>query len=235
MVILAIETSGLNGGCALISSGQIMGETILSSGKTHSRRLMSSILSMMKELDMTWKDIEAVAVGLGPGSFTGLRIGLATAKGLALSRSLPVVGIPTLDIMAENAFIEDSRLICPLMDARRKQVYTALYEPCFPEGPRRVSSYSAVDPGLLKESVPEERHILFLGDGIKVYRTLLRDKFKKRAAFAPEFLWHPRPALAGLLASKRIKEGLKPQDPGLLVPLYCRLPEAEENKRKLKA
>ena len=232
MSLLAIETSGLSGGCALLSSGKVLGETILSTRKTHSRRLMSSILALMEETDTSWKDLEAVAVGLGPGSFTGLRIGLSTAKGLALSCSVPVFGIPTLDIMAENALLEDSRLICPVMDARRKQVYTALYEPGFPGGPKKISNDCALAPSDLAKKVPEEREILFLGDGLVSYKELIRESFKDRAYFAPEFLWYPRPSLAGLLAERQRERGLKPSDPALLVPLYCRLSEAEEKKRK---
>jgi len=223
----------MSGGASITSSGTVLGEITFKSRKTYSRRLTASILYLMKELDLTWDDLDLIATGLGPGSFTGLRIGLATSKGFALAHSLDLLGVPTLDTIAENAVLEDQRLICPLMDARRSQVYASLYQPEFPNGPKRILDYLAVPPQELGKILPKENDILFLGDGISCYRTLLQDIFKKRAAFAPSCLWYPKPSATGLLAERMVMEkGERPADPALIMPLYCRLSEAEENKLK---
>ena len=232
MLILSVETSSLTGGAAITSSGRVLGETLLSSRKTYSRRLAGGILWLMNELHISWEDLDLIAAGLGPGSFTGLRIGLAAAKGFALANSVPVFGVPTLDIIAQNALVEDFRLICPVMDARRKQVYTSLYKPGFPNSPERILDYLATEPSSLKDLIPMDSDVLFLGDGLAPYGELLRTLFGDRAVFAPEHLWYPSPSLTGLMAEKRLLSGYQVSDPGLLVPLYCRLSEAEENKRR---
>ncbi len=232
MLILSVETSSLTGGAAITSSGGVLGETLLSSRKTYSRRLAGGILWLMNQLDICWEDLDLIAAGLGPGSFTGLRIGIAAAKGFALANSIPVFGVPTLDIIAQNAFVEDFRLICPVMDARRKQVYTSLYKPGFPHSPERILDYLAVDPASLKELIPMDSDVFFLGDGLASYGELLQTLFGDRAVFAPEHLWYPSPALTGHMAERRLMNGYQAINPALLVPLYCRLSEAEEKKRR---
>ncbi len=232
MVVLSIETSSLTGGAAIIASGRVLGEFTLSSKRTYSRRLLSSVLYLLNELGLAWQDLDLIAVGLGPGSFTGLRIGISTAKGLALAHSLPIFGIPTLDVIAQNAQIEDRRLICPVMDARRQQVYTCLYRPGFPRDPQRITDYKAIEPDKLGELIPSNDDILFIGDGINNYGELFIQNFKKRASFAPEHLWHPRPSITGLIAEKRKKLGIEPETPQDLAPLYCRLSEAEEKRKQ---
>ena len=232
MLILSVETSSLTGGAAITSSGRVLGETLLSSRKTYSRRLAGGILWLMNELEICWEDFDLIATGLGPGSFTGLRIGLATAKGFALANSIPLLGVPTLDVIAQNAFMENYRIICPVMDARRKQVYTSLYKPGFPGSPERIQDYLATDPSSLKNLIPLDSTVLFLGDGLAPYGEQLRSLFGQRAVFAPEHLWYPSPALTGLIAEQRVSAGYHTTDPALLVPLYCRLSEAEEKKRR---
>ncbi len=233
MAILCLETSSLTGGAAIISRGRILGEVILSTKKTHSRRLISNILWLLDELDLTWETFDLVAIGQGPGSFTGLRIGIATAKGFAMARSLPVMGVPTLDVIAQNAFLEQSRLICPVMDARRNQVYTSLYRPDPGlDRPKRILDYIAIEPAKLSDLIPKDNHVLFIGDGINRYRELFETYFNKRAVFAPEYMWFPHPAIVGILAEKMINEGQKTADPSILTPIYCRLSEAEEKKKQ---
>ncbi len=233
MLVISIETSSLTGGIAITGSGEILGEIIMSGTRTYSRRLMVSIVWLMEQMDISWQDIDLITVSLGPGSFTGLRIGLATVKGLAMAHNIPVMGIPTLDIMAENCSLEDSRLICPVIDARRMQVYTSLYQPSPSHGLRQILNYTAVSPEALPGILPTENDILFTGDGLATYGKHILKMFGTRAVFAPRRLWHPPPSLAGIMAEEKIKNGESaPADPASLIPLYCRLSEAEENKKR---
>ncbi len=231
MLTLALETTGMTGGVALLRDDELLGEVVTGSKSTYSRRLIKAVMYLLDELELSWKEIDLVAVSIGPGSFTGLRIGLATAKGLCLSTSAKLLGVPTLDILAQNACLNlKERLICPLIDARRKQVYTCLYET---EGffVKRISEYVVCRPEEIKGFVPEKKEVIFLGNGLLSYGDKLRELFEKRATFAPNNLWYPKPSNCGLLAKKMILDGTPPHDPDRLVPLYLRLSEAEEKRR----
>ncbi len=231
MTLLAIETSGFTGGVAIISDHQIRGELIIGSRSTYSRRLLKSIIFLMEEAECTWEDVTEVAVSLGPGSFTGLRIGLATAKGLCLSTGATLFGVPTLDVMAQNGLLSPTPLICPVMDARRGQLYAALYRNKGKGILERVSDYLVVKPQELHKHLPSHERVLFLGPGLLSYRQSISDILGDRALFAPEPFWYPRPLFCGLLALSRREQGVSPDDPISLTPLYLRLSEAEEKKR----
>ncbi|HSR10897.1 MAG TPA: tRNA (adenosine(37)-N6)-threonylcarbamoyltransferase complex dimerization subunit type 1 TsaB, partial [Thermodesulfobacteriota bacterium] len=132
MIVLALETATLAGSVALVDAGdgetgrRIIGENTLSNPETHSARLMPGIDRLLKEASLTIRDIGGIAVSIGPGSFTGLRIGVATAKGLAYALGIPVAGVPTLDALAATRpFSPDP--VCPVLDARKKEVYAALF------------------------------------------------------------------------------------------------------------
>lgn len=230
MLTLSIETSGMTGGIGIVSSGAILGEIIISSHKTYSNRLISSILWLFKELEISWQEIELIGISLGPGSFTGLRIGVSTAKGFCLAHKIPLFGVPTLDVLARNALFEKSKIICPIIDARRKQIYTALYQPKNGNEFDRITDYFAIYPDTLFSLIPKDKDVLFLGSGLSIYQKQIKDLFGRRAFFAPKFMWDPRPAYTGIIAEKKILMGQKPSDPSELVPLYCRLSEAEENR-----
>ncbi len=231
MTLLAIETSGFTGGVAIISDHQTRGELIIGSKSTYSRRLLKSIIFLLEETGCTWDDITEVAVSLGPGSFTGLRIGLATAKGLCLSTGANLFGVPTLDVLAQNGLLSPTPVICPLMDARRGQLYTALYRNKGEGILERVSDYLVVKPQELHTHLPFREKVLFLGPGLLNYRQSISDIFNDRVLFAPEPFWYPRPLFCGLLALSRHEQGVSPDDPISLTPLYLRLSEAEEKKR----
>ncbi len=231
MVTLAIETSGFTGGVAILGRDGLEGELVVGSKKTYSRRLLGSIMFLMKELDLGWKDVDGVCVSLGPGSFTGLRIGVATAKGICLSTGASIVGIPSLDILAQNAVLFSSGHICPVIDARRGQIYCSLYAS---DGGfvKRRSPYLVISPDELQGRLPEKGGILFLGSGLDPYLKKISAIFGKRAIFAPRNLWHPRPSICALMGKKRLEEQGRADDPVTLAPLYLRLSEAEEKKKR---
>ena len=126
MKILAIDSSGLVASVAVVTEDNLMAEYTINYKKTHSQTLLPMLDEIVKMIDLDLQDIDAIAVASGPGSFTGLRIGSATAKGLGLALDKPIIGIPTVDGLAYNIY-GTNKLICPLMDARRNQVYTGIY------------------------------------------------------------------------------------------------------------
>jgi len=230
MVVAAIETSSPHGGVALVDGETVIAEVSALSRKTYSKRLLRSISYVLEESGLGWQDLDSVAVGLGPGSFTGLRIGLATAKGLCRATGASLVGIPTLDILAYQGVLSSEALICPVIDARRSQLYCAIYQ-CESGSLDRISDYMMLYPQELPEKIPPGAEVLFLGSGLSAYGELLESFLGKRARFAPECFWYPRPALCGVLAGKRLSAGMAPDDPLTLVPLYIRPSDAEEKKR----
>ena len=126
MRILALDSSGLVASVAIMQDDTLLGEYTTNHKKTHSQTLLPMLAQLMEELQLEMSDIDAIAVAGGPGSFTGLRIGSATAKGLGLAADLPLIHVPTLEGLAYNLWVTDA-YVCPLMDARRNQVYTGVY------------------------------------------------------------------------------------------------------------
>jgi len=127
MKILALDSSGLVASVAVVTEEKVLGEFTVNNKKTHSQTLLPMVDEVIKIVDMELEELDAIAVAGGPGSFTGLRIGASTAKGLALVLDIPIINVPTVDALAYNFFGTD-KLICPMMDARRNQVYTGLYQ-----------------------------------------------------------------------------------------------------------
>jgi len=244
LIVLSLTTSQMSGGAALIRDDQIVGEFILASRKTHSRRLMAQILRLLEEADLSWDRIDLVAVDQGPGSFTGLRIGISTAKGIAMAKGIGTAAVPSLDVMAENCRYFRG-FVSPVIDARRGQVYTAFFWSDGSGSMHRIGGYRAVDPdGLLaglKEGVHgvpkmEEEPVLVLGDGLLAHREALVKALGtafRDVVLADVGFWAIRPSFVGLVAARRIALGeIAPEGPEALLPLYCRLSEAEEKLRK---
>ncbi|HFQ80479.1 MAG TPA: tRNA (adenosine(37)-N6)-threonylcarbamoyltransferase complex dimerization subunit type 1 TsaB [Desulfobacterales bacterium] len=224
-IIMALENSGMCGSIALVSPGLCVAESSLTTAATHSKRLMGGIAAMLKDSGLDWPAIDAVAVSLGPGSFTGLRISLAAAKGIAMAADKKLIGIPTLDGLA--AQIQTNILICPLIDARKNQVYTAFYRR--QEGEcRRLSPYAAITPDNLGSQIKEP--VIFIGDGGVLYHDLLRDKLPGLANFANPTIFFPRAAAIGSLAIHRWQAD-EFLDPLNAVPLYIRASDAEKMKK----
>ena len=183
MRILGIESSSMTASVALVDSGITMAEYTVNFKKTHSQTLLPMIHQMVSLLEIELSTIDAIAVSGGPGSFTGLRIGSATAKGLGFALNKPLIHIPTLDATAYNLF-GASGLICPIMDARRNQVYTGIYR--FEREFEVVMEQAAMEIGeLLSRLNACGERVIFLGDGVPVYEDRIREQMVQPFDFAP--------------------------------------------------
>ena len=196
MKILALDRSGLVASAAIVEDDVLIAEYTTDYKKTHSQTLLPMLDEIRQMIDLELHTIDAIAISAGPGSFTGLRIGAATAKGLGLALNLPLVEVPTLEGLAFNLWGTD-KLVCPIMDARRNQVYTGIYEFCKEEIPEKESSEHQLVMHSIKEQcaiavdeLVEElnrlgREVIFLGDGVPVYREQILQKLKVPCSFAP--------------------------------------------------
>lgn len=222
-IILALETSGMCGSVAVVADGQCLAEYSLASKLTYSRRLLIEIDRIMHEAEISWKQIDGIGISLGPGSFTGLRIGLSTAKGLAMATDKPLLGVPTLDGLA-NQFTYVPKLICPILDARKKEIYTAFYRGTDKGTPQKISDYLNLTPESLSERITEP--VVLVGDGVAVYGDFLKERLGELAVIAPAETYFSRAAVIGKLAVHlwKDKEFLSPED---AVPIYVRASDAE--------
>jgi len=228
-VILAIETATMSGSVALVAADRCLAEFSLQTGETHSRRLLAGVAWLLQETGMDWSAIDAVAVSLGPGSFTGLRIGLATAKGLAMAAGIKLIGVGTLDGLAAQFLGTGSLLICPVLDARKKEVYCGFYS-CDSAGiPRLKGEYLVIGPESLCAKIDEP--VVLMGDGASVYADIFKEKLADLLMTVPANVYFPRAATIGFLALEkwRNKEQL---DPAEAEPIYIRASEAELNLGK---
>lgn len=199
MRILGIESSSLVASVAIVEDGVTMAEYTANFKKTHSQTLLPMIDQMVSLLGIELSAIDAIAVSGGPGSFTGLRIGSATAKGLGLALDKPLIHVPTLDAMAYNLY-GASALICPIMDARRNQVYTGIYR--FEKEFETVKEQAAIDMGDLIKILEEMgRPVIFLGDGVPVFRKQIEETMTVPVQFAPAHANRQRAAAVAALGS----------------------------------
>lgn len=224
--ILSIDTSTRSCSVALtlggLADGIVVASLLLNNSVTHSRRLLSAIDSLLKTTDTDWKAISGIAIGLGPGSFTGLRIGLATAKGLATAAALPLLGVASLDGIASSCVTD--KLVCSVLDARKKEVYAAFYRQEAGGEMHRQKDIVAIRPDLLAEKIIEPT--LFVGDAVPLYRDVFSDKLSEKAFFAPAHLNIPNAANLGLLADKLLKSNTY-LNIAEASPLYVRASDAE--------
>lgn len=228
MKILAVDSSGLVASVAVVVDENLAGEFTVNYKKTHSQTLLPMLDMLAKMIDLDLNSIDAVAAAGGPGSFTGLRIGSATVKGLALALDKPVIHIPTVDALAYN-LCGCRDIVCPLMDARRNQTYTGLYR--F-DGSRMqvVKEQCALD---ISEIIAEINHMgeaaVFLGDGVPVFRECIREQMKVPYSFAPPHLNKQRAGAVAALAEQYYAEG-KVTDAAFYQPEYLRLSQAERER-----
>lgn len=228
-VILALETATLCGSVALVSQDRCLAEFSLQTGETHSRRLLAGVDWLLQETNIDWPTIDAVAVSLGPGSFTGLRIGLATAKGLVLAGGAKLIGVGTLDGLAAQLFAAGDILICPVLDARKKEVYCGFYK-CDDQGiPRLQGQYLVISPDELCGRIDEP--VVLLGDGATFYGGLFQEKLAHFLKVVPAQVYFPRAATIGLLALEKWQQE-EFLDPAGAEPIYIRPSEAELNLGK---
>ena len=227
MLILAFETSAKAASVALTRDGELLAEAYQNTGMTHSQTLMVMAQDMLKSCGLTSQDIEAVAVASGPGSFTGVRIGVAAAKGFAWGREIPCYGVSTLEAMARTLGIWDGYVL-PVMDARRSQVYTALFRA---EGGQLVREREdrAISLEELEKDIKNlEKPIFLIGDGaLLCYNTLLEEV--PTLVLPPEHRMHQR-AAGVALAAKRMMDAGDPGNGAELSPNYLRLSQAERER-----
>ena len=229
MLILAFETSAKAGSVALLQDGVLLGESYQNTGLTHSQTLMAMAESMLMQCGKTPQQVEAVAVAAGPGSFTGVRIGVAAAKGFAWGGEIPCYGVSTLEAMAETLAVWDGYVL-PVMDARRSQVYTTLFRA--EKGTlTQVMEDCAISLEELGETVKKlDKPVFLVGDGsILCYNTLKAQC--KALILPPEHRMHQRAAGVALVAEKKISAGV-PGDGGSLTPNYLRLSQAERERKE---
>ena len=211
-----IDTSGPACGVAVMKDGQIVCELQLTSGKTHSQRVMPMVDQALEMCEMAVSDIDLFGAVVGPGSFTGVRIGVSSVKALAHAAGKPCIGVDALEALAANATAFDG-VICPILDARAQQVYGAMFEAGMP--PKRLMEDEA------------EKLTLFLGDGVAAMRDKIAERLGSRAHFAPAQHMNLRAGSACALAAN-----LYAQDEGAavdyihLLPLYLRAPQAERER-----
>ena len=224
MKILAFESSAKAASTALLSDGLLLAEYTQNSGQTHSRTLMQMAKDMLTSCDLTPQDIGAVAVAAGPGSFTGVRIGVAAAKGFSWGRELPCYGVSTLEAMARGAAITDG-VFCCCMDARRAQVYNAVFEKTGSELVRLREDRAISLEDLCEDLQNIEKPIFLVGDGAELCYTTLLERLP-RLTLLPEHLRQQRASGAALAAWEKIGRGER-GDAGSLTPNYLRLSQAE--------
>jgi tRNA threonylcarbamoyladenosine biosynthesis protein TsaB len=228
MKILAIDSSGLVASAAIIEDETMVAEYTINHKKTHSQTLLPMIDEIIKITDTKLEEMDAIAIAGGPGSFTGLRIGSATAKGLGLALNKPIISIPTVDGLAFNLFGTD-KVICPIMDAKRNQVYTGIYEFMDDEF-HIIEKQMAVSINEIISRLNEiERPVIFVGDGIPVYAQSIKEQIKVSYSFAPAHLNKQRAAAVGTLAKKYYLEG-NVESATEHKPDYLRLSQAERER-----
>lgn len=230
--LLTIDTSTPTGSVALSRGESLLGEILLNVKSTHTDRLLLSLRQLLADAGLQLADVDALGAVLGPGSFTGLRVGVATVKGLALAMDKPVVGISTLQTLAMQ--VPFCRFpVCALLDARKNEVYAGLFQW---EGgrPAALRPEVAIAPEVLLDSL--EGEMLFVGDGALAYRTLITRRLGVRAHLAPWPLHLPRASAAAALALAAWRAG-ETVPLAQLVPCYIRLSEAEImwNRRSVEA
>ena len=240
MRVLAIDSSGLTATVAVVEDTQTVAEYTINYKKTHSQTLLPMIDEVVKMTELDLNTIDAIAVAGGPGSFTGLRIGSATAKGLGFALNKPLIHVPTVDGLAYNVYgCED--IICPIMDARRNQVYTGIYtfskKAGTKEGSNLVEPVFQVIKMQMAVSIEElaerlnryRRPVVFLGDGVPVYENILAEKLTVPYSFAPAYMNRQRAAVVGMLGIQYYKAG-KFETAEEHRPDYLRVSQAERER-----
>ena len=228
MRILALDSSGLVATVAIVEDEQTLAEYTVNYKKTHSQTLLPMLDEVVKMIELELDTIDAIAVAGGPGSFTGLRIGSATAKGLGLALGKPLIHVPTLDGLAYNLY-GTKGLICPIMDARRNQVYTGIYR--FEDNEFKiVEEQMAISVDELIEKLNQYgEEVTFLGDGVPVYRISIAEGLDKTYNFAPAHMNRQRAASVATLAMQYYKGG-KVETAEEHRPDYLRLSQAERER-----
>jgi tRNA threonylcarbamoyladenosine biosynthesis protein TsaB len=227
MKILGIDTSTKAGSLALVEDSKIIWEYNFYLKTTHSEHLLPLIKEMLEQGGVKVEDLSGIAVVSGPGSFTGLRVGVSCARTLAQWLKIPLVGVSSLDALAWPFSFQKEAYICPLIDARKREVYTSLYENR--KGFRRCEDYLAISPFLwadrLKEKVEKDgKKVILVGNGLSLYQGIFEEKLGRDAFFVPAVFSSPRAVVVVWLAQKEITNSPPVK---LIKPFYLRPSEAE--------
>lgn len=232
MKILALDSSGLVASVAIVVDGITVAEYTVNHKKTHSQTLLPMLNEIKEMTQLDLATVDAIAVAAGPGSFTGLRIGSATAKGLGLALNIPIIPVPTVDALAYNLYGSND-LICPIMDARRNQVYTGLYE--FENDKLKIiEKQCAADISDTVDKINDicgksNKKVIFLGDGVDVYRQRIEEIIKVGYSFAPACANRQRAACVATLGIELYKNGVC-ETAAEHAPEYLRLSQAERER-----
>ena len=233
MRILAIDSSSMVATVAITTDGILNAEYTINHKKTHSQTLLPMIAEIVKMIEIDMDSIDAVAITGGPGSYTGLRIGSATAKGIGLALNKPIINVPTMDALAYNLY-SSQYVICPIMDARRGQVYTGIYK--FEETEMKTIKPQCIMmiDELIKELDTIKELVMFLGDGVDVHKQLIDDIMDTKHYYAPASMNRHKALTLGTIAEIYYKNG-KTETAKEHKPEYLRLSQAErELKAKMK-
>ena len=229
MLVLSVDSSYSTATCALIKDDKILAEINLNDKKQHSVILMRLIDSILKEYEIDINDIDAFIISRGPGSFTGLRIGMATLKGLAFASKKPLISVSTLDALAYNS-ISFQGIICPIMDALRDNIYTCLYKnennnltPLIKEQCLNINELVTI---LKEQTLP----IIFVGDGVAKHKEFLQENIPS-SFFAPNHSNFPKASSVGELGIKKINDGVI-ENIDSINPIYLRKSQAEREYEK---
>lgn len=228
MKILGIESSGLTASIAVWQDDMIIAEYTTNFKKTHSETLLPMIAEVLERINIDVNEMDYIAVSEGPGSFTGLRIGAATAKGLGLATGKELVSVPTVEALAYNLYNVQG-VICPIMDAKRDQVYTGIFK--YEDG--ELETLFATDAVAITEIIDKingfGKEVTFLGDGVPVYKDVINDSIKVPCRYAPANHAYQSAASVCVLAAKMVKEG-KVVGADMMRPEYLRLSQAERER-----
>lgn len=228
MIILAVDTTTPAGSTALLKDSRILAEVNLDSPVTFSERLLLSIDLMLKAQHISIKEVDGYAVASGPGSFTGIRIGLSTIKALAHASSKPVAAVSSLEALAVKAKQRTGALVCPLIDAKKGEVYAALFE-TKSRSLKEIIPQGAYKPDKLFSSFPAHRIIHFIGNGREVFRGKIIAYFKDKARFPSRSFFIAEEV--GFLGYQLLKSG-KGKVHQEILPLYLRKSQAEEKNTR---
>ena len=230
MNILAIDTSGPVASCAVMKDGSVTHLIAMNQGLTHSETIMPAVDEALTASGLTCREIDVFAAVAGPGSFTGVRIGVCAVKGLAHAVGKPCVALDALETLAMNFYGFDG-LCCPILDARRGQVYCAAYD--MKDGfPEAALAGEAVALETFLDRLPEDRRLVFVGDGVPVHGERVRTILGDRALIAPENLRDLRADAACVLAAAKKSAWTEAK---LLRPIYLRAPQAERERKAREA
>lgn len=223
MKVLALETATIASSIAIVDDNEgLISEVKINVKVAHAERLMASVDWLLNASRVSIKDIDAFAISIGPGSFTGLRIGLSTAKGFSYATNKPIVPVPTLDAFARTLPF-CSHFICPMLDARKNEVYTGRYK-WKDNTLKKIIPETAIKPDDFLKEIKEPT--VFLGEGAKIYKKLITDTLQTNAFFASVSKMSPSASSVAEIAIEKLKKGIF-TDPVSLRPFYIRKSEAE--------